>query len=114
MTLSTDGSPPADSTAPAAPASTEPADEPVNLEALSQEPASEAESGDQPLTEEELEELEYEAGKSLRVPKAVKEGWLRNKDYTLKSQENAATKRALESDRETFNSTSRRSPISAR
>jgi hypothetical protein len=100
MTLSTDGSPPADSTAPAAPASTEPADEPVNLEALSQEPVEAA--AEEVEAEEELDDLEYEPGKKLRVPKAVKEGWLRQADYTRKTQTAADERRALDTDRETF------------
>ena len=102
MTLSTDGSPSADSTAPAQPASPAPApDETVNLEALAQEPVDAPLDGEV-LEPEELEEFEYEPGKKHRAPKAVKDGWLRQADYTRKTQEVAEHRKALETDRQSF------------
>ena len=102
MTLSTDGSPSADSTAPAQPASPAPApDETVNLEALAQEPVDAPLDGEV-LEPEELEEFEYEPGKKHRAPKAVKDGWLRQADYTRKTQEVAEHRKALETERQSF------------
>jgi hypothetical protein len=106
MSLSNDGSPPADQSAPAAPASPPPADESVNLEALNQEPSDAAPLDGEVLEPaEDLDDLEYEPGKKYRVPKPVKDGWLRQADYTRKTQEVAEHRKALEAERQAFGQT---------
>lgn len=67
--------------------------EPVNLDAPEQETVTEPEP-----TEPELEtiEIEWDDGKKYKIPKAIEAGVLKNKDYTTKSQENAALRKALE------------------
>lgn len=52
-------------------------------------------------TAEEIEEVEidWDDGKKYRIPKALESGILKNKDYTTKTQETAALKKALEADR---------------
>lgn len=50
---------------------------------------------EQALTAEELEEIEYE-GKTAKVPKELKDAFLRHKDYTQKTQDHADRVRAAE------------------
>jgi len=50
--------------------------------------------------EEETIELEWDDGKKYKIPKALEGGILKNKDYTTKTQEAAALRKALE-ERET-------------
>ena len=74
--------------------------EPQNLELEPQQIEGDAEEteGDeleaQP-TDEDLEEFEWE-GKQIKAPKGLKEGVLRQADYTRKTQEISQTKRELE------------------
>lgn len=73
------------------------APEPENVEASEQE---EVDADEQPETEAEeaeddgLVELELEDGETLKVPQKLKDGYLRQADYTRKTQEVAA--RALQ------------------
>lgn len=69
----------------------EPVDEPVNLEA----PELEA-TGELTAEEEETIEVDWDDGKKYKIPKALEGGLLKNKDYTTKTQEAAALKKALE------------------
>lgn len=69
----------------------EPVDEPVNLEA----PELEA-TGELTVEEEETIEVDWDDGKKYKIPKALEGGLLKNKDYTTKTQEAAALKKALE------------------
>ena len=73
---------------------TEAAEEPVNLEApIGEETPEEAEQHE--LTQEELDELEWD-GKKFKAPKGAKDGFLMHADYTKKTQEVAATRKELE------------------
>jgi hypothetical protein len=65
-------------------------DEPVNLD------APELEATETDAVEEETIELEWDDGKKYKIPKALEGGILKNKDYTTKTQEAAALKKALE------------------
>lgn len=83
---------------PETPAIEQEVDETVNLQAPEQEPEESppAEGALEPVEpEEELEEFEWE-GKPIKGPKGLKDGVLRQADYTRKTQEVAATKRELE------------------
>lgn len=53
---------------------------------------------DPPPTDEELEEIEYE-GKKARVPKEMRDAFLRQRDYTQKTQEVAEARRMAEYER---------------
>jgi hypothetical protein len=46
--------------------------------------------------EEETIEIDWDDGKKYKIPKALETGILKNKDYTTKTQEAAALKKALE------------------
>jgi hypothetical protein len=75
------------------------AEEPVDLEALAEaQNAPEEEADDPALTQEELDELEWE-GKKFKAPKGAKDGFLMHGDYTKKTQEIAQTRKEL-ADRE--------------
>src|ERR1044072_211867 len=50
-------------------------------------------------SEDELEDWEEE-GKTYKVPKPLKSHLLRNRDYTSKTQELAATRKEVEAERE--------------
>lgn len=63
-------------------------DEPEEGEEGEEQPDAEAE-------DDETDEIEWEDGKKYRVPKALKDGFLRQADYTRKTQEVAAEKKAL-------------------
>lgn len=63
-------------------------DEPEEGEDGEEQPEAEAEDDD-------TDEIEWEDGKKYRVPKALKDGLLRQADYTRKTQELAAEKRSL-------------------
>lgn len=52
-------------------------------------------------TEDELEEVEFD-GKKGKVSKALKDGYLRQADYTRKTQEAAKEREAIEGERKTF------------
>ncbi len=90
----------------------EPAVEPVEPEGV--EPALEAETPgpDQPVVQPDPDDLlatpdadtvEVEVGGlKYRVPAALRDGYLRNADYTTKTQEVADKGRALETEREAF------------
>lgn len=54
--------------------------------------------------EDEFEDVEFE-GKTFNVPKAIKEGLLRQADYTRKTQEVAEVKRAVEARQATLQQT---------
>ena len=71
------------------------------------EPAEEAEASEAPpepeapaeeATEvtEDLEEIEYSDGKTYKVPKELKRGWLREEDYTRKTQKVAESYRQVD------------------
>lgn len=61
----------------------------------------EAESPEGQPVEDEFEEIEWE-GKTYKVPKPLKEGVLRQKDYTQKTQELAEQRRQHEAQQEAF------------
>jgi len=60
----------------------------------------EAEVAEQTAPAEDLEEIEFE-GEKVKVPKKIKEGLLRQADYTRKTQELAEQRKAFEASRET-------------
>lgn len=53
------------------------------------------------LTAEELEEIEFE-GKKAKVPKEFKDGFMRQRDYTQKTQTHAEERRAFEAQQADF------------
>lgn len=57
--------------------------------------------GSQDPPAEEFAEVEYE-GQTYKVPPVLKDAFLRNLDYTRKTQEVAEQRRALDSERQTF------------
>lgn len=72
------------------------ADEPQRI------PDFEEEAGEQQAATTEASEeveIEWDDGNKYRIPKALESGILKNKDYTTKTQETAALKKALEADR---------------
>ena len=89
------------------------ADNPAGAAAPAQEPASDGAGAAQPTTddtpntdaaagdgqaaEDDGEDIEHD-GKTYRVPKELKESFLRQADYTRKTQELAENRRALESE----------------
>lgn len=84
---------PGQETAPGQEAETEQhQDEPENLNVVEQ---AEGEEGAQ---EQELEtvEIDWDDGQKYVIPKALEAGLLKNKDYTTKTQEVSARKKALE------------------
>lgn len=74
-------------------------DEPVNLQATPD--VSEPEEQVQISQEDDHEEVEYE-GSKYRVPKALKDGFLRQSDYTRKTQEVAEQRRTFEAEQAAF------------
>ena len=87
---------------PEAPTIDPPAEEqPIDLEALREEenapPEEEAETA--PILEDDTEEFEWD-GKLVKGPKGLKDGVLRQADYTRKTQEAAEIKRALEAEKQ--------------
>ena len=70
----------------------EPVDEPTDDNI---EPGSPDEPAELPEPEEDLEEFDWE-GKKIKGPKGLKDGLLRQADYTRKTQEIAETRRQLE------------------
>jgi hypothetical protein len=72
-------------------------EQPVDLEALAEAetPDEEADQQQEELTQEELDELEWD-GKKFKAPKGAKDGFLMHADYTKKTQEVAATRKELE------------------
>ena len=70
----------------------EPVDEPTDDNI---EPGSPDEPAELPEPEEDLEEFDWE-GKKIKGPKGLKDGVLRQADYTRKTQEIAETRRQLE------------------
>lgn len=94
---------------PAASAAPEPADEPIDLDAVKSEGTGEQtalpaqESAEPPVEEEAIEndpfagyeDFEYD-GKSYKIPADLKDGYLRQADYTRKTQEAAEKARALQ------------------
>lgn len=64
-------------------------DEPVNLDAPSEEETTE-------VPEIEFVEIEWEDGQKYQIPKAIEGGVLRNKDYTQKRQADADFRKKLE------------------
>lgn len=82
-------------TAPPEPAIVETtvADEPERI--LDPGEVSQEQEGAAPV-EIETVEIEWDDGKKYSIPKALESGILKNKDYTTKTQETAALKKALE------------------
>lgn len=75
---------------------TEAEEQPVDLEALREEAEAPDEEAEEPaLTQEELDELEWN-GKKFTAPKGAKDGFLMHADYTKKTQEVAQTRKELE------------------
>ncbi len=70
----------------------EPVDEPTDDNIV---PGSPDEPAELPDPEEDLEEFDWE-GKKIKGPKGLKDGVLRQADYTRKTQEIAETRRQLE------------------
>jgi hypothetical protein len=68
-----------------------------------QEPTEEDEEDSEEQTESpaEVETVEYE-GQEYNIPPELKEAFLKNKDYTTKTQEMAEQRRTLETDRQRF------------
>ena len=68
-----------------------------------QEPTEEDEedSEEQPEPSPEVETVEYE-GQEYNIPPELKEAFLKNKDYTTKTQEMAEQRKDLETDRQRF------------
>lgn len=54
------------------------------------------EDGEQAEDDDGTEEIEWEDGKKLRVPKGIKDGLMRHADYTRKTQEVAESRRHVE------------------
>lgn len=65
------------------------------IEGDAEQPEGELPEGEQTLELEELEEFEWE-GKQVKGPKGLRDGLLRQADYTRKTQEVAAKARELE------------------
>lgn len=61
--------------------------------AAAEGPADEAVVEEEPQIEDDLDDIEWEDGKQYRVPKTLKEGFLRQQDYTRKTQELAELRR---------------------
>lgn len=71
-------------------------EQPVDLEALREEAEAPDEEAEEPaLTQEELDELEWN-GKKFVAPKGAKDGFLMHADYTKKTQEVAQTRKELD------------------
>lgn len=72
-------------------------------EEAEQEPAEEGEEDSEEQTEStpEVETVEYE-GQEYNIPPELKEAFLKNKDYTTKTQEMAEQRKDLETDRQRF------------
>jgi len=71
-------------------------EQPVDLEALREEAEAPDEEAEEPaLTQEELDELEWN-GKKFTAPKGAKDGFLMHADYTKKTQEVAQHRKELE------------------
>jgi hypothetical protein len=68
-----------------------------------QEPTEEADEDSEEQTESpaEVETVEYE-GQEYNIPPELKEAFLKNKDYTTKTQEMAEQRKDLETDRQRF------------
>lgn len=82
--------------APALPTSDPAPEEPVNLEIPEEEVELETAEPEEPQEpDEELEEFEWE-GKAIKGPKGLKDGVLRQADYTRKTQEVAERRKELE------------------
>lgn len=95
MTPENEGTAPVAPSAPDTPASNPaPADEPRDLNA----PQAPEPGVPEP---EDHEEIEYEGAK-YRVPKPLKDGFLMQRDYTRKTQEVAATRKALDEQKATL------------
>ena len=65
----------------------------------------EASEGDDETDAEEYEDIEWDDGKKYAVPKALKDGFMRQADYTRKTQEVAEARKAFEADRPKFGET---------
>lgn len=65
----------------------------------------EASEGDDETDAEEYEDIEWDDGKKYAVPKALKDGFMRQADYTRKTQEVAEARKAFEADRAKFGET---------
>lgn len=90
-------------------ATTEANEGPIDLDAAPSEPsaenvASQTQEGDAPPAEDEptvddpfsgYEDFEFD-GKAYKIPSALKDGYLRQADYTRKTQETAAQAKALQ------------------
>jgi hypothetical protein len=74
---------------------TTPAAEPVNLEAPAE--GAEPEAPAEPV--DELDEIEFD-GERYKIPKKLKNGFLMQSDYTRKTQEVAAERKAIEAAKE--------------
>ena len=78
-------------------------DDAPEVEASEEEAPEEKAESDEPAPEDDAnlsEEIEYE-GKAYKVPKELKDAFLRQADYTRKTQEVAETRKAVE-DRQQF------------
>lgn len=81
-------------------ATTEPKDKPAP--AGTEEPGALLDENtelDAPPPEDDSEEIDYE-GEKLKIPKKLKDAFLRQQDYTRKTQEVAEQRRSIESERE--------------
>ena len=79
------------------------APEAKEAEEAEQEPAEEDEEDSEEQTEPtpEVETVEFE-GQEYNIPPELKDAFLKNKDYTTKTQEMAEQRRTLETDRQRF------------
>lgn len=82
----------AEAEAPIQPVAEEPTDDNINPGLEASEPTEETEPTPEP---EDLEEFDWD-GKKVKGPKGLKDGLLRQADYTRKTQEIAETRRELE------------------
>ncbi len=70
---------------------------PDGREPVSSPDQSESFEGDDSLSSDQFEEVEVDVdGETYRIPKALKSAFMKNADYTRKTQEVAAQRRALE------------------
>lgn len=65
-----------------------------------------SEGDSEEVTQEELDEIEHE-GEKFKIPKKLKDAFLRQADYTQKTQQVAEQRRAIEVEREQFSNIQR-------
>src|SRR5688572_22887056 len=83
----------------ATPETQTPVDEPTRILDPGEEAPDLEAAGELPNPEDEIIEVEWDDGKTYKIPKALEGGILKNKDYTQGKQKVADERRALEAER---------------